>query len=312
MHLYDVGMASMLAMELQSLANLSLTAFTPPRTAQHAKIMTQLKGLQKLISEHHWNEEIGIFANKFSAEYTGQCNASGIVTGSNCSSVDCCKDGWYNRISPTSFYPMQSGIATDAQATTMVEKWLTPKDRFCIAPEGDSAGNDAGCHWGLPSISASDPAFPPLGYWRGFVWGPQAQLTYWALQQYPHVPAVAKGRKALAKQMTAMGMNQWHLHHHVCENYNPGFTTMNKGSDCTGDHFYHCASHGLAWPAPRNNPPRGLSPLAAPRSHSPRGLLSHPPPRAAAQALPRCQTPGGGLTGFISLLEEGYYESPVA
>ena len=36
MHLYDVGMASMLAMELQSLANLSLTAFTPPRTAQHA------------------------------------------------------------------------------------------------------------------------------------------------------------------------------------------------------------------------------------------------------------------------------------
>ena len=53
MHLYDVGMASMLAMELQSLANLSLTAFTPPRTAQHAKIMAQLKGLQKLISEHH-------------------------------------------------------------------------------------------------------------------------------------------------------------------------------------------------------------------------------------------------------------------
>ena len=45
MHLYDVGMASMLAMELQSLANLSLTAFTPPRTAQHASIMKQLKGL---------------------------------------------------------------------------------------------------------------------------------------------------------------------------------------------------------------------------------------------------------------------------
>jgi hypothetical protein len=78
--------------------------------------------------------------------------------------------------------------------------------------------------------------------------------------RYPHVPAVAKGRKALAKQMTAMGMNQWNLHHHVCENYNPGFTVNNKGSDCTGDHFYH-------W---------------------------------------------GGLTGFISLLEAGYYDNPVA
>ena len=40
----------------------------------------------------------------------------------------------------------------------------------------------------------------------GQVWGPQAQLTYWALQQYPHVPEVAKARGALAKQMTAMGV----------------------------------------------------------------------------------------------------------
>ena len=134
---------------------------------------------------------------------------------------DLCKDGWYNRISPTSFYPMQSGIATDAQAASMVEKWLTPKDKFCIAVDGDSKGNDDSCHWGLPSISADDAAFPPLGYWRGYVWGPMAQLTYWSLQQYPHVPVVAKGRAALAKQMTAMGMDQWHKHHHVCENYSP-------------------------------------------------------------------------------------------
>lgn len=91
---YDVGMASMLAMELQSLANLSLTAFTPPRTAQHASIMKQLTNLQTLISKNLWNEEIGIFSNKFSAEYTGKCNASGITTG-NCSGVDCCKNGWY-------------------------------------------------------------------------------------------------------------------------------------------------------------------------------------------------------------------------
>jgi hypothetical protein len=130
----DVGMASMLAMELQSLANLSLTAFSPPRTAQHASIMQQLKGLQAMIQKHHWNEEIGIFANKFSAEYTGQCNASGIVKGTNCSGEECCKDGWYNRISPTSFYPMQSGIATDQQASTMMTRWLMNKDRFCITP----------------------------------------------------------------------------------------------------------------------------------------------------------------------------------
>lgn len=36
MELYDVGMSSMVAMELEALANLSLTAFNPPRTADHA------------------------------------------------------------------------------------------------------------------------------------------------------------------------------------------------------------------------------------------------------------------------------------
>ena len=35
-------------------------------------------------------------------------------------------------------------------------------------------------------------AFPPLGYWRGFVWAPWAQLTYWALEnpRYSHLPLV--------------------------------------------------------------------------------------------------------------------------
>lgn len=51
--------------------------------------------------------------------------------------------------------------------------------RFCISPNGDMAGNNPNtCYWGLPSIAADDPAFPPLGYWRGFVWAPWAQLTW--------------------------------------------------------------------------------------------------------------------------------------
>ena len=38
-------------------------------------------------------------------------------------------------------------------------------------------GNADSCYWGLPSIQASDPAYPPLGYWRGYVWGPMIQLV---------------------------------------------------------------------------------------------------------------------------------------
>ena len=53
---------------------------------------------------------------------------------------------------------------------------------LCISPAGDFGGNADDCYWGLPSIERADPAFPPLGYWRGYVWGPMAQLVYWALQ----------------------------------------------------------------------------------------------------------------------------------
>lgn len=116
---------------------------------------------------------------------------------------------FYRRISPTSFYALQTSAPNDTQATAMIEQWLFNKDRFCIAEDGDFSGLDDTCYWGLPSIQASDPAYPPLGYWRGYVWGPMAQLTYWSLQNYDHVPAVRKGRKALVKQMGSLMMSQW-------------------------------------------------------------------------------------------------------
>ena len=85
---------------------------------------------------------------------------------------------------------------------------------------------------------SDDPTFPPLGYWRGYVWGPMAQLTYWALQEYDHVPEVRQGRKALCAQMGALMLSQWHRWAHICENYNP----HKDGTDCTGDKFYHCGA----------------------------------------------------------------------
>ena len=73
-------------------------------------------------------------------------------------------------MSPTSFYPMMTGAATEARAASMMSGWLLNSSRFCIAPTGDFKGNSDTCYWGLLSISTDDPAFPPLGYWRGFVW----------------------------------------------------------------------------------------------------------------------------------------------
>ena len=134
-----------------------------------------------------------------------------------------------------SFRCAAARAATDEQAAAMVSNWLLSPDHFCIAPEGDMAGNSDSCWWGLPSIEASDPAYPPLGYWRGYVWGPMAQLTYWSLQQYDHVPIVRKGRKALCQQMTALMLDEWRRNRHICENFNP----HRNATECSGTKFYH-------------------------------------------------------------------------
>jgi len=73
---------------------------------------------------------------------------------------------FYRRVSPTSFYALQTGGPSDDRAATMVTEWLLNPARFCVAPTGDFRGNSDACFWGLPSIEASDPAFKSLGYWR--------------------------------------------------------------------------------------------------------------------------------------------------
>jgi hypothetical protein len=165
------------------------------------------------IGTHLWDASTGIFANKF-------------ANGS-----------FYRRITPTSFYPMMAGAATAENAASMMSHWMLNASRFCVTPTGDFSGNSAACWWGLPSVSADDPAFPALGYWRGFVWGPMALLTYWGLANdaYSAVPIVATARKALCKQMNAMFLNQWRLNRHVCENFSP----KKEATECTGMHFYH-------------------------------------------------------------------------
>ena len=82
--------------------------------------------------------------------------------------------------------------------------------------------------------TADDAAFPPLGYWRGYVWGPMAQLVHWSLEAYDHVPKVREARLALSKQMSAMMMDQWERGRRICENFSP----RANATECTGTGFY--------------------------------------------------------------------------
>ena len=226
---YNIGQTSMVMNELESLATLADAISRDEGPALRARASF----LRNQTQQHLWDEDIGVFVSRFAS---GRCPEN----------LTLCENeyGFDRRISPTNIWPMLVGGATEAQAARMMTAWLQNASRFCITPEGDFKGNDPdACYWGLPSISANDPAFPPLGYWRGFVWAPWAQLTYWALsnEAYDNVPVVAQTRKAVAKQMTAMMMDIWKRHRHICENYSPhkyNHANFNDG-DCTGTWFYH-------------------------------------------------------------------------
>ena len=71
-----------------------------------------------------------------------------------------------------------------------------------------------------------------------------AQLVYWSLSEYAHVPVVAAARKGLAKQMSALTLTQWRAHGHICENFSP----KRESGDCTGTKFYHWGALGTLLP----------------------------------------------------------------
>jgi hypothetical protein len=167
-------------------------------------------------------------------------------------------------------------------------EWALNATRFCLSATWPAGVADA-CYWGLPSISADDASFPALGYWRGYVWGPMAQLTWWAFEAYAHVPEVAVAKAALARQMQATFLEQWRLNRHVCENFSP----TRGATECTGDKVHtrirvYTAQHATYSDDHRSTPPTPFSVLlmgCTRRSASHPGggsLLSAPPGRAAA------------------------------
>lgn len=124
MQMYDVGMASMVAMSDDALAEL---AEAINRTDVASTMRRRADEARGKIAAHLWDEAIGIFANRF---------------------PDGTHNGTFNpRITPTSFYPMMAGAASDERAAAMMSHWMLNATRFCLTPRGDFAGNSNECDW---------------------------------------------------------------------------------------------------------------------------------------------------------------------
>ena len=175
MQLYDVGMSSMLVQEAYSLAHLADAIGRP----EAAMLRERGDAMSALIGDYLWDEQGQIFTNKF------------------------VNNSFYRRISPTSFYALQTSGPNDTQASLMMEQWLHSPEHFCISPNGDFAGNKDTCYWGLPSIQAADPAYPPLGYWRGYVCAPPAACPYSPLAVVTRRRRVHRGPDGAAHLLVA-------------------------------------------------------------------------------------------------------------
>ena len=67
------------------------------------------------------------------------------------------QQGFSPRLSPTSFYPMLSGIASEAQVSRLIKEHLTDERGFCV--DADPANPNPKCPFAMPSISRADPSF---------------------------------------------------------------------------------------------------------------------------------------------------------
>jgi putative isomerase len=147
--------------------------------------------------ESLYDEETGIFLNK------------NLVTGK-----------LSKRLSPTLFYPLLAGVASQKQAERMIDEHFYNPDEFW----GE---------WIMPSIARNDSAFKDNDYWRGRIWAPMNFLVYCGMRSYD----LPNARKDLVEKSSKLILKSWNEEHHVYENNN---SVTGAGDDVrNSDKFYH-------------------------------------------------------------------------
>lgn len=143
MTMADPGLNSLVSLDAQCLARIAAELGDD---AEVAPLRATAARLNALISERLWDAARGVFAGRhWSGEFARSLGA-------------------------TSFYPLLCGAATEAQATTLIERHLLRPEEF----------------WGervLPSSSHDDPASADNVYWRGRIWPPHLFLVWEGLRR---------------------------------------------------------------------------------------------------------------------------------
>lgn len=191
--LADVGLMSTYIADCKALADIATTLNKADIAAE------LLQRAQKYTASLHtlWSDEVGLFLNK---------------------RLD--NDSFSHRLSPTLFYPLIAGVATQGQAERMIKEHFYNPAEFW----GE---------WILPSSARNDPHYKDNTYWRGRIWAPMNFLVYLGIRNY----SLPQARKDLIKKSEKLLLKSWIKDRYIYENYN---ADKGEGDDvANSDKFYH-------------------------------------------------------------------------
>jgi len=188
---FDLGINCALALDAEMLSNMASVLGYHDDAREFAEAAARSR---TLISEELWDDKRKIFANRQR------------------------KGGFVRSLSPTSFYPLLCGAATQEQASHLLEH---------LKDEKTFAGP-----YPLPNATRDDPAFADNVYWRGRIWPNVNYMVWLGLRRYGFLAEA----KTLADQSHALFMQSWESRRIAAENYNA--TTGEPMDQGDTDPFY--------------------------------------------------------------------------
>lgn len=175
MNMDDVGLNSLYALDSECMAKIAVILGKKVDAAQFSADYARIK---RLVRQQLWNDRDGIYENRY---WNGRFS---------------------KRLSPTNFYPLFAGIATQSQAERMVREHLLNPEEF----------------WGkyvIPTVARNDLAFADQFYWRGDIWGPTNYMVYEGLNRY----GFDKIALEYAEKNYNLFMGDWKRNQHDDEQY---------------------------------------------------------------------------------------------
>ena len=171
----EVGHNSFLVLGFEMLANMAM-ALGLTEDARH--FSAERERVSRLVQTQLWDEDRRIFAGRL---WSGK---------------------FATHLSPTSFYPLIAGIATEEQASILIKEHLLNPEEF----------------WGeivIPTTPRSDPVAADNAYWRGRVWPPLNFFVWDGLRRYGYWEEASE----LAARSWELFNTGWSSHRHAHENF---------------------------------------------------------------------------------------------